>query len=160
MLHDRARIHVQAGAGGDGCASFRREAHVPRGGPDGGDGGRGGDVVLVCDESLRDLQGFRRRSHYRAGRGGHGEGALRHGADGETLTDRGPAGNADRRPWTPTARERSAGAAGSCSRTASAPCVARGGSGRQGQQALRDAHAPGAALRRARPAGRGGLARR
>jgi GTPase len=86
MLHDRARIHVQAGAGGDGCASFRREAHVARGGPDGGDGGRGGAVVLVCDDSLRDLQGFRRNTHYRAGRGGHGEGALRHGADGQTLT--------------------------------------------------------------------------
>ncbi|MGA8365447.1 MAG: GTPase ObgE, partial [Solirubrobacteraceae bacterium] len=55
MLHDRARIHVQAGAGGDGCMSFRREAKVPRGGPDGGDGGRGGEVVLVCDSSLRDL---------------------------------------------------------------------------------------------------------
>jgi GTPase len=66
--------------------SFRREAHVPRGGPDGGDGGRGGDVVFVCEDSLRDLQSFRRRSHYRAGRGGHGEGALRHGADGETLS--------------------------------------------------------------------------
>jgi GTPase len=85
MLSDRARIHVQAGAGGDGCTSFRREAHVPRGGPDGGDGGRGGDVLVVCSESLRDLQAFRRRSHFRAGRGGHGEGALRHGADGETL---------------------------------------------------------------------------
>jgi GTPase len=86
MLHDRARIHVQAGAGGDGCMSFRREAHVPRGGPDGGDGGRGGDVVFVCEDSLRDLQSFRRSSHYRAGRGGHGGGALRHGADGETLS--------------------------------------------------------------------------
>jgi GTPase len=85
MLHDRARIHVQAGAGGDGSTSFRREAHVPRGGPDGGDGGHGGAVVLVCDDSLRDLQGFRRRSHYRAGRGGHGEGSQRHGADGQTL---------------------------------------------------------------------------
>jgi GTPase len=85
MLSDRARIHVQAGAGGDGCTSFRREAHVPRGGPDGGDGGRGGDVLFVCQDSLRDLQAFRRRSHFRAGRGGHGEGALRHGADGQTL---------------------------------------------------------------------------
>jgi GTP-binding protein len=85
MLHDRARIHVQAGAGGDGCKSFRREAHVPRGGPDGGDGGRGGAVVLVCEDSLRDLQNLHRRSHHRAGRGGHGEGSLRHGADGETL---------------------------------------------------------------------------
>jgi len=84
-MQDRARIHVQAGAGGDGCLSFRREAHVPRGGPDGGDGGRGGDVVLVCDDSLRDLSRFRRRSEFRAGRGGHGEGSLRHGRDGETL---------------------------------------------------------------------------
>ncbi|HWE32391.1 MAG TPA: GTPase ObgE [Solirubrobacteraceae bacterium] len=84
-MHDRARIHVQAGAGGNGCLSFRREAHVPKGGPDGGDGGRGGDVVLVCDDSLRDLQAFRRRSHFKAGRGSHGQGALRHGADGETL---------------------------------------------------------------------------
>ena len=92
MLHDRARIHVQAGAGGDGCLSFRREAHVPRGGPDGGDGGRGGDVVFVCDDSLRDLQSFRRKAHYRAGRGGHGEGGLRHGADGQTLTIRVPPG--------------------------------------------------------------------
>jgi GTPase len=92
MLHDRARIHVQAGAGGDGCMSFRREAHVPRGGPDGGDGGRGGDVVVVCDDSLRDLQSFRRKTHHRAGRGGHGEGALRHGADGEILTIRVPPG--------------------------------------------------------------------
>jgi len=85
MLHDRAKIHVQAGAGGDGCTSFRREAHVPRGGPDGGDGGHGGAVELVCDDSLRDLQGFRRKAHYRAGRGGHGEGAQRHGADGRRL---------------------------------------------------------------------------
>jgi GTP-binding protein len=85
MLHDRARIHVQAGAGGNGCMSFRREAHVPRGGPDGGDGGHGGAVVIVCDDSLRDLQGLRRKPQCRAGRGGHGQGALRHGAQGQTL---------------------------------------------------------------------------
>src|ERR1700722_7421829 len=92
MLDDRARIEVRAGAGGDGSAGFRREAHVPRGGPDGGDGGRGGDVLLVCDDSLRDLQSFRRTPHYRAGRGGHGEGSQRHGADGQTLTLRVPPG--------------------------------------------------------------------
>ena len=84
-LHDRARIHVQGGTGGDGATSFRREAHVPRGGPDGGDGGRGGDVVVVCDDSLRDLQRFTRRRKHHAGRGGHGGGALRHGAAGEAL---------------------------------------------------------------------------
>ncbi len=91
-MQDSARIHVQAGAGGDGCLSFRREAHVPKGGPDGGDGGRGGDVVLVCDDSLRDLESFRRRSHFRATRGGHGQGSLRHGADGATLEVRVPPG--------------------------------------------------------------------
>src|SRR5581483_5921757 len=91
-MHDRARIQVQAGAGGDGCTSFRREAHVARGGPDGGDGGRGGDVVALCDESLRDLQGYRRRGRYEAGAGGRGEGSLRHGAVGETLTLRVPPG--------------------------------------------------------------------
>jgi GTPase len=58
---------------------------VPRGGPDGGDGGRGGDVVLVCDDSLRDLERYRRRSHFKAGRGGHGRGAVKHGAEGDPL---------------------------------------------------------------------------
>jgi GTP-binding protein len=92
VLSDRARIWVQAGGGGDGVVSFRREAHVPRGGPDGGDGGRGGDVVLVVDESLRDLQPFRRRSHFKARRGGHGEGANRHGATADALEVKVPPG--------------------------------------------------------------------
>jgi GTPase len=91
-VHDRAKIFVQGGRGGDGSMSFRREAHVPRGGPDGGDGGRGGDVVLVCDDSLRDLEGFRRRVHWKADRGRHGEGSLRHGRTGETLEIRVPPG--------------------------------------------------------------------
>src|SRR5947208_2896038 len=85
MLYDKARIYVQGGTGGDGAMSFRREAHVPRGGPDGGDGGRGGDVVVVCDDSLRDLQRFTRTLTYHAASGGHGRGALRHGAGGEAL---------------------------------------------------------------------------
>jgi GTP-binding protein len=84
-MKDQARIHVVAGGGGDGCLSFRREAHVPKGGPDGGNGGHGGDVVLVCDDSMRDLERFRRSSHFQARRAGHGQGNQRHGADGETL---------------------------------------------------------------------------
>ena len=92
MLYDKARIFVQAGGGGNGCMSFRREAHVPKGGPDGGDGGHGGNVVLLCDDSYRDLQSFKRKAHYKADRGRHGEGALRHGADGEDLVVRVPPG--------------------------------------------------------------------
>ncbi len=65
--------------------SFRRESRVPKGGPDGGDGGRGGDVLLRCDDSLRDLQSFRRRGRFKAERGGHGMGKLMHGADGDRL---------------------------------------------------------------------------
>ena len=83
MLSDRAKIHVEAGAGGNGSVSFRREAHVPRGGPDGGDGGHGGDVVAVCDPSRRDLSDQRFSPHVKAGRGGHGAGKQRHGARGE-----------------------------------------------------------------------------
>jgi GTP-binding protein len=82
-MYDRAKIFVEGGAGGNGCISFRREAHVPRGGPDGGDGGHGGDVVLVCDPSRRDLAALAGGKHFRAGRGRHGEGANRHGARGE-----------------------------------------------------------------------------
>ncbi len=84
MFHDRARIRVQAGRGGDGSLHFRREKHVPKGGPDGGDGGPGGDVVLVADVDLRDLSAFRARRRFQAGSGEPGRGALKHGASGET----------------------------------------------------------------------------
>ena len=83
MLFDRARVHVEGGRGGNGVVSFRREAHVPRGGPDGGDGGRGGDVVLVCDAQRRDLSSLGRSRHFRAGRGRHGKGKRQHGERGE-----------------------------------------------------------------------------
>src|SRR6188508_1232372 len=92
MLYDRVKISVQAGAGGKGCVSFRREAHVPRGGPDGGDGGRGGDVVVLADPDLRDLSFYRSRRQFKAGRGGHGEGSQRHGAAGEELVLHVPVG--------------------------------------------------------------------
>jgi len=85
VFHDRARIHVQAGRGGDGGLSFRREKHVPKGGPDGGDGGPGGDVVLAADSDLRDLSGFHPNQRLKAGRGGNGRGALKHGASGEDV---------------------------------------------------------------------------
>ena len=67
MFNDRARIRVQAGRGGDGSLHFRREKHVPKGGPDGGDGGPGGDVVLTADADLRDLSAFRARKWFKAG---------------------------------------------------------------------------------------------
>ena len=92
MFHDRARIDVQAGRGGDGSLHFRREKHVPKGGPDGGDGGPGGDVVLVADPDLRDLSAFRVKRRYKAGRGEPGRGALKHGATGESLELRVPVG--------------------------------------------------------------------
>jgi len=91
-MYDKAKIWVEGGAGGDGAVSFRREAHVPRGGPDGGDGGHGGDVVLVCDASKRDLGALRGSKHFRAGRGKHGEGSNRHGGRGEELEIPVPAG--------------------------------------------------------------------
>jgi GTP-binding protein len=125
MLTDRARIEVSAGRGGDGCLSFRREAHVPKGGPDGGDGGRGGDVVVLCDDSLRDLQAFRRRVHFRAGRGGHGQGALRHGADGEALIVRVPPGTQVQR-WDGTRYD--------LVRPGQHATVARGGAGGKGNK--------------------------
>lgn len=92
MFHDRVEIEVAAGRGGDGALSFRREKHVPRGGPDGGDGGRGGDVVLVADPDLRDLSAFRSRRRLAAGRGGPGRGASKHGADGDDVVLHVPVG--------------------------------------------------------------------
>jgi GTP-binding protein len=85
VFHDRAAIHVVAGRGGDGGLSFRREKHVPKGGPDGGDGGRGGDVVLIADPDLRDLSAFRSRRAFNAGRGQPGRGSGKHGADGADI---------------------------------------------------------------------------
>jgi GTP-binding protein len=92
VFHDRARLHVQAGRGGDGGLSFRREKFVPRGGPDGGDGGRGGDVVLVADPARRDLSSYRAPRTYRAERGGPGRGSRKHGADGGDVELRVPVG--------------------------------------------------------------------
>lgn len=85
MFTDQATIAVKSGEGGNGALSFRREKFVPKGGPDGGDGGRGGDVVLVADEGLSTLLDFTYRRHFRAERGRHGEGSTRHGRSGGSL---------------------------------------------------------------------------
>jgi GTP-binding protein len=82
---DEARILVKAGDGGNGCLAFRREKFVPRGGPSGGDGGRGGDVVLVATAHQNTLLQFRFNPEHKAERGRHGEGSNRTGADGKTL---------------------------------------------------------------------------
>jgi len=79
---DEAAVEVTAGRGGDGVTSFHREKYRPRGGPDGGDGGRGGDVVLVADPGVGTLVEYHFHSHQRAGKGGHGQGSNRKGADG------------------------------------------------------------------------------
>jgi GTP-binding protein len=89
---DEAQIHAKAGDGGAGAVSFRREAHVARGGPDGGDGGRGGDVWLEASVNEASLLGFRDHPHRRAGDGGHGRGNKRHGAAGNDLVVAVPVG--------------------------------------------------------------------
>jgi GTPase len=92
MFIDRAKIHVQGGDGGNGVTAFRREKFVPRGGPSGGDGGRGGDVVLVADASLNTLLHLRYNPRHVAQRGAHGEGSNRSGREGEDLVVRVPVG--------------------------------------------------------------------
>lgn len=82
---DEAKIHVKAGNGGDGCVSFRREKYVPRGGPDGGNGGRGGDVILFADLGMGTLMDYRYRHQLKAKRGQHGRGKDKHGASGESI---------------------------------------------------------------------------
>ena len=92
MFIDRAKIHVQGGNGGNGVTAFRREKFVPRGGPSGGDGGRGGDVVMVADASLNTLLHLRYNPRHVADRGLHGEGSNRSGREGEDLIVRVPVG--------------------------------------------------------------------
>jgi GTP-binding protein len=89
---DEAVIHVKAGDGGNGCISFRREKYVPRGGPDGGNGGKGGDIILVADKSLTTLLDFHYRATFKAGRGQHGMGSNKFGRGAEDLSIKLPVG--------------------------------------------------------------------
>jgi len=94
MFVDRAIIEVRAGTGGSGAEAFRREKYVPRGGPSGGDGGRGGDVVLEADSQLSTLLDYSYRKHYEAERGQHGEGSNKTGRSGDVLVLKIPLGTA------------------------------------------------------------------
>jgi GTP-binding protein len=92
MFIDEAKIRIKAGDGGNGCLAFRREKYVPRGGPSGGDGGRGGDIVMESSERHNTLVHFRFNPEYRAQRGRHGEGANRSGAEGKSVVLKVPVG--------------------------------------------------------------------
>lgn len=92
MFYDYAKVHVKGGDGGNGIVAFRREKYVPKGGPAGGDGGRGGSVYLQADSGLRTLVDFRYQTHYKGERGAHGQGAKRHGAAGKDIVLKVPLG--------------------------------------------------------------------
>jgi GTPase len=124
----QVQIHVEGGHGGGGALSFRRERKIPRGGPDGGDGGRGGSVVLVADEQVVDLSRFRHAVHHRAQAGAPGEGARRHGRAGAELEVRVPPGTRVIRDGEPIATLEAHG---------DRVQVARGGEGGVGNRAFR-----------------------
>ncbi len=129
MFVDEVEVFVKAGDGGRGCVSFRREKYVPRGGPDGGDGGRGGSIVLEADEGLTTLLDFRYRRQYAARRGEHGRGSDQHGANARDLVLRVPVGT--------VVRERDTGLAlGDLTRHAERLVVAAGGRGGRGNAAF------------------------
>lgn len=90
---DETKFFIKAGDGGNGCVSFRREKYVPKGGPNGGDGGRGGDVILRSSSSLNSLIDFKFKSHFKAERGEHGKGKDMHGRKGKTISVTVPVGS-------------------------------------------------------------------
>src|SRR2546423_6853402 len=146
MFHDRARIHVLAGRGGDGALSFRREKHVPKGGPDGGDGGPGGDVVLVADPDLRDLSTYRSPRRFKAEKGRAGGGSGKHGASGAPVELRVPVG-------TQVLDDGSLVA--DLAHARARAVVAHGGAGGRGDKRFRPPPPPAARFARAGRAGRG-----
>jgi len=89
---DKAKIHVKAGDGGNGCKAFRREKFVPLGGPAGGNGGKGGDVIIQADSRMKTLMDFKHKIHFKAQRGQHGQGSNKHGKSGEDLVIKVPVG--------------------------------------------------------------------
>lgn len=129
MFVDEVEVFVKAGDGGRGCVSFRREKFVPRGGPNGGDGGAGGSVILEADQGLATLLDFHYKRHYRARRGEHGRGSDQHGANGPDLLLRVPLGT--------VVRERDSGQLlGDLTTPGQRLVVARGGRGGRGNAAF------------------------
>jgi GTP-binding protein len=125
MFVDEAKIAVRGGDGGAGCMSFRREKHVPKGGPDGGDGGRGASVVVQADRGLSTLLDFHRKRHFKAPRGTHGMGSKMDGANGEDLVLKVPLGT--------VVRDAESGRSiADLTRDGERAVVARGGSGGRG----------------------------
>jgi GTP-binding protein len=122
MFLDRVRIYVNAGNGGDGAATFRREAHVPRGGPDGGDGGRGGSIYLTVDPGETSLRDYRHNHHFKGTPGGRGLGQRQHGKAGHDLTLKVP-------PGTSIFEEEAGGLLGDLVAEQQTLMVARGGKG-------------------------------
>jgi GTP-binding protein len=146
MFIDQAKIHVKAGDGGGGCLSFRREKFVPKGGPDGGDGGRGGSVFFEATEGLDTLGQFSGRHHWRAGNGQGGAGKNRHGSDGEDLVIKVP-------PGTLIYDEDLGLLLKDLDAAGSLVCVCRGGKGGRGNKAF--ATPTDQAPRHTEPGGRG-----
>jgi GTPase len=142
MFIDRAKIRLSAGNGGNGCVAFRREKYVPRGGPSGGDGGRGGDIHIECSDTIGTLLHFQYRRVFEAGRGGHGEGSLRHGKDGVDVVIPVP-------PGTQVFREPGGELLHDFSRPGDRLLAARGGAGGRGN--ARFATSTNQAPRRADP---------
>ena len=135
MFVDNVRLTVASGAGGHGHISFRREKYVPNGGPDGGDGGRGGDVVFVADTGLNTLADFRHRKDFRAEDGRNGGGAKCSGKNGRDLVLRVPVGTLVRHGWETDEKGRPAGPVMADMRTPGEPRpLAKGGRGGRGNQ--------------------------
>ncbi len=132
MFFDKARIHLKAGDGGNGVVAFRREKYVPRGGPAGGNGGRGGHVYFVVDPGLNTLSSFHNQVHFRAERGGHGEGANRTGAFGDDLVIPVPPGTIVRNADT-------GAVIADLARPGQKELIARGGRGGRGNSVFKSA---------------------
>lgn len=133
MFYDKAKVFVSGGPGGNGVVAFRREKYVPRGGPSGGDGGRGGNVIFRADEGLRTLIDFKYKKHYRAEKGTHGEGSKRHGKNGNDLVVMVPTGT--------VIRDAATGALlGDLTHHGQEVCVAQGGRGGRGNASFASAH--------------------